>query len=232
MKIILSIDGNKDYRDMIPLALAGWARFFPEAEVVLVDVSDKRYPGVPSANIAKVARLFTAAQQGDAVCMINDIDEIPLQREHYANCLKQRKAGELLCIGGKMYEGTKDAGKFPIGYTTAEGHVFKSIVNPAGLPWGRWIEHLLTIKGTKENLRSPFTVFSDESLMRHFLTTWKGKRCNVPLWSDSKKDVIHRFAPIDTDKLNGGGYISAHHLIPAKKCLDKINVIKRYLGCE
>jgi hypothetical protein len=143
--------------------------------------------------------------------------------------LQKRRPGELLCIGKDFYIGKKEAGTFPLGYITAEGYVWKSLVNPRGLGFDAWINALAKIKGVKENIKSPFKTFRDESLIHYFLSGWKGARRELPLGYVMFDDVLHRNKGMDADKLKKGGYVEAHHLIPVDKCRDKITAIEQYL---
>ena len=233
-KIVLSVDGNKDYRDMIPYAIAGWKRFFPEVKVVIVDITidSCAIPGVPSCNLAKVARFYAATKFENEVCMIHDMDSICLQREYYENKLKDRKPGELLAIGGDFYKGTIDSGKFPIGYMTAEGYVFKEIFNPKDLSWERWIDYLKSIKGIKENICSPFKIFSDETLIKYLLRGWNGTVKNLPMGYVLRRDCVCRWAPLNIKRMNTGGYIEAHHLLPIGNYQNIMQEIKKYIGME
>lgn len=251
-RIIIGINDNPEYYSILPVCYAAWQKFFPEAKVTLAVVNgddklDLIYKfmhhcndmtglsfikGVPSANLAKVARFFVASKYPDEVCMINDIDLIPLQRQYYFNNLQQRKENELLCIGGDVYKRTPHFGKFPMGYITGEGELFKHIFNPFKDDWEIFISSLSLFHGVfdeKENIKKPFKKFSDESLIRALLKDKDIAICKQNLNFKIHEDSVTRKMQIDEKKLFAGGYVEAHHLLPVEKHIDKINLICKYL---
>jgi hypothetical protein len=76
---------------------------------------------------AKMIRFILASEQGDDVCYIDDIDLFPLTKPFIDDKLKQRLRGEILCVGGEVYDNN---GCYPISQMTAEGWVWKSFINP------------------------------------------------------------------------------------------------------
>jgi len=243
-RIILSADENKDYIEMLPYVYAGWKKFFPEFEITIARVinTDNLYNVNNtnifnllniscSANQAKLARFYLASQYPDDICMIHDIDSICLQREYYFSRLQKRKENNLLTMGYDFYKETKNTGKFPIGYMTAEGKIFNEIFNVGNKSWHEWIHYIADLKGisVKENIKNPFKIFSDESLIKFLLKNWKGKIQNLPLDYVLKEDCICRWRGINLKKLQENGYIEAHHLIPFSKYKEYFKIIKTYL---
>ena len=157
-RIILSTDDNETYLNFWPIVAKAWKKLF-DVEVSLAYVTSspdearlkkmREYgevfvytpvEGIPIGNQAKMARFFLAGDEfSDKVCMVNDIDTAPLSPEYFIRVLEDRKKDQLLAVGAELYVGTPDEGKFPIGEITAEGRVFKSIVNPLGLSFDNLI---------------------------------------------------------------------------------------------
>ena len=257
-KIILSVDDNPTYYQLLPLVYAAYKKFFPEAKIVLafVNTSDnlslnykfehycdklstytyKIFKGVPHCNLGKMARYFEAMKYPKDICMINDADLIPLQREYYIERLKQRKENELLAVGSNVYKNTKNKDKFPIAYMTAEGKIFQQLMNPKKYSWTMFIIQYFHVDffDGKEDVSKPFKIFSDESLIRALLrmNTAKIKVRHTDKTFIPGKHSVVRWAKLNTIKLMKGRYIEAHHICPIKKHMNKINWIAKYLNVK
>jgi hypothetical protein len=253
-KIIISCDANPLYYKHLPLVYHAYKKFFPEVSLVFAFVNNAcgcfddypfhkycdefiQYPlvkGIPSCNQGKMVRYFTAAQYPNKICMINDIDLIPLQRDYYFNKLTLRRENHLMGVGANLYKGRKVKGKFPIAYMTGEGRLFKELLNPNNMEWKHYLE---TFKGFvhidgKEDILKPFRVFSDESLIRALLFRLKGKVIYADKDFTPHVDSITRKGKFIQKRLTRERYIEAHHVMPYKVFKGKIDAISKYLGFE
>jgi hypothetical protein len=254
-RIVLSVNNNPTYYTNLPLVYAAYKRFFPEAKISLAVVRDKNdvslpqrlqhycdtmsvydiVAGVCTQNLAKLARFFEATKFTNDICMVNDVDLIPLQREYYIEKFKKRKQHELLCVGHNLYYNTPHHGKFPISYMTAEGIVFKQFMNPMDYDWKGFINSYkgFNMVDKKEDIRKPFKTFSDESLIRALLSFYKIiKQCKVDCTFKAHKDSITRKMKVDKKRLMNGGYIESHHVLPISKYKDKIILMCKYLNID
>ena len=196
-KVVLSCDENPIFVPFASLVAKAWGKFFPEVQVELAFVTknleDSRYKdmmnalqsfhpnlkvtffptvdGVNSNNLGKVARLILASRQGESVCLIHDMDTVPLQRDYTIKLTRQRKKNTMLCPHIPGFYG--NTGKFSMSATTAEGHIFKKIINPNNLSYNDLINSWkgLKIFDGKEAIDNTPDVqydnrhFSDESLL-------------------------------------------------------------------
>jgi len=181
--------------------------------------------------------MIEATKHGDAICMVNDIDLVPLQREYVVERLSHFDPDKLLGIGTLNHIGLKD--KFTMGYTTAVSSVWNRIVNPNNLGYedlvNSWrnIQHF-DLQEAVNNLPADGVNprgFSDESLLRYLRSREPSilnqiERGFVPL-----QDGVDRAAwsNLDIDRLNRGGYVEAHLLRPLTKYIKEINVIADYI---
>lgn len=184
-RLIVSSD-DSCFLEFSPIISKAWRSLFPGLKLTLAYVTDrenviqelydlfddiivfKNIEGVPSANLAKIARRYACTQYGNEVCMIEDIDTAPLRSDYVINYAKQRRPGTIGMVGLEVYEGTPHYGKVPASNTHAESTVWKNVINPKNLEFPEWIS---TLKGIKifdyvEDPYSQSTEFSDESLMR------------------------------------------------------------------
>ena len=154
-RVILSSNEDPKYIEYWPIISWAWKALFG-VKTSLAFVTDKeethskveelkRYgdevvvlpeiEGIPSSNNAKMGRHFLASKHTDEICMVADIDMLPLQTEYYLNYMSNYKDNFLLINGKDAYIGSSEEGKFPIYYTTATGKVFHDILNPCNFSY-------------------------------------------------------------------------------------------------
>lgn len=254
--IILSTNDNPVYKEHWPIVRKAWKLCFPNVKIKLAYVSSnpdmmmpyhediiilKEIPGIKSANLTKVARLYLASLQGNDICMIQDIDLIPLTREYTKKILSFRQPNEYLCVGGSIYAGSKDDGKFPMAFFTAEGHLFHRLCNPDNANWENYVHQFIGMKvfDKQEDISSQIDnrdpmCFSDESLVRALF-----KIRNIP------KNIIHHVSRcmdelemnrldgchwnFSLQKLHADVYYEAHALRPLSKFKKELDHIMNYL---
>jgi len=225
-KVILSCDENPIFLPFAPLVLKAWHKFFPEVQIELgfvtntnpeldsrtenmLDVLSKYHnvnitvlptiEGVHPNNLGKVGRLIVASMQGDAVCLLHDLDSLPLQREYMIKLVEQRKKDTMLCVHVPEIYGGDPYGKFPMAPTTAEGYIFAQVVNPENLNYKDLIESWkdLEVHDGKEKINNTPDIqyddryFSDESLLRVLLNRFGENRLNITTNITRDVDGIH-----------------------------------------
>lgn len=254
-KIIVSTDDSM-FVQYIPIVSAAWKKFFPEWElnIAYVTLREEKDPfvekmrrygkvhlfqpvdGVPLANQAKVSRHILASQFEEEVCMIEDMDTIPLQRAYFENILSKRRRDHVLAVGAEVFHNTPHEGKFPMSNITAEGRVFGEFVNPNNLGYNELIKSWigLSVIDHKEAIDSPPHVFSDESLIRALLNKWSEPRItHVERGADIYNDWIDRsWWSIDEEKLESGAYITCNFLRPFDRHYERIEPITKYIFGE
>jgi|14_taG_2_1085336.scaffolds.fasta_scaffold10436_4 hypothetical protein len=255
-RIIVSTDENRMFLQFVPIVSAAWKKYFPDAQltVALLTSRDAQDPlvlevkkwadvrictpvdGVPLANQAKLARFFVASSFKQEVCMIEDIDTIPLQKEYFYNATSQREPGKLLAVGKNVLDGTPHEGKFPISTMTAEGFIFEEIFNPERLNFSGFINTFcrLNIFDHKEDVLKDPNLFSDESATRALISKWsKNKNIN---FVDRNVDIQERWidrswwpSSIDAEKLKSNYYVTCNFLRPLSENFSKIKPIADFI---
>ena len=251
-RFIIGLNDNPNYFGILPLVRKAYSVFFPDYLFTIALVCDLKnkslyrkvmmhcdyvsiYPAIkniPTGNQAKIVRYYEAAKYPKSICIMNDIDIIPLQSEYFLQRLRERKPNELLTIGKEWY----NTGKFPTPFCTAEGSVFKKFINPKNLNWIDFVKSTfkMQVVDKKERMNQPFKNFSDESLVRALLTKYKGKILHLKKYPIMNKPhcVISKGSSLYIKYLQKGGYIEGHHLFPIKKHLRKINAIADFLKMD
>jgi len=251
-RIIVSADEDNLFFEFWPIVTKAWKKFHPDVPVSLAFVSDRSYDDpmvkkletfgevilfpriadIPSGNQAKISRFALASYYVDEVCMIEDIDTIPLQREFVDRVVAQRQSGELLCVGYEVYQNTPHEGKFPVSNITAEGRVFREIINPSNVSYRAMLEMWKGLKvfDEKESIDNPPGRFSDESLLRVLITRWGGRVRTVRRDVDIRRDWIDRsWWSINEQRLNQRQYVTCNFLRPFVENIDHFGPIIRYI---
>ena len=254
-RIVLSTDENETYIQFWPLVATAWKKYFPEVNVTLAFLTNrteddkliqemKRYgevrivnpvEDIPLANQAKMARHIVASMCGDDVCCLHDIDSCPLQREYTENFTSKREKNTILRVGKEVFDGGPHNGKFPMSHITAEGYIWKEIINPYDLNTeeliNSWRE--TSVFDIKEDINQPPQIFSDESLIRVLLDRWTSKKfTDVERGVNIQEDWIDRsWWMVDVDKLNKGEYVEANLLRPFSRYWEHIKPVVKYI-CE
>ena len=126
----------------------------------------KPIPGIDAGNQAKVTRLHLATSYEKFT--IADIDCYLLSHKVFKRWLSEYEPDKILAIGHNAYLGSDDEGKFPMIFTTGNGKVLSSIINPSNFNYNELLRSWIGLKivDAKEDLSLPLYEFSDESLLR------------------------------------------------------------------
>lgn len=144
-RIILSANDDPAYLQWWPTVSAAWQRLLgivPELAHITDSPQEslstwgsvhvvKRDHGMPSGNQAMVSRLMLAAKFSDEVCVLSDIDMLPVSAGPFLTLGEVAASAPdcIVCYGADAYEHVDlDAnpkhGSFPICYLAARGRVF------------------------------------------------------------------------------------------------------------
>jgi len=196
--------------------------------------------GIPSANQAKVTRLYLASSKpyGD-VCCINDVDILPLQNNFLIGCLSEAPEDSLVAIGANAFLNTVDSGKFPMIYTTAKSLTFLELINPMRMPYSVLLNSWKGLRkfDGREDLSNDSKAFSDESLLRLLIDRWDGKD---RIFHRDRNFIGYRAVEridrarwhIDRNKLENMWYIDAHLPRPLNRKYFMVREIAYFFGVD
>ena len=256
-KVIVSCDDSPMFLDFWPIVCSAWFKFFPDVEVDLAFVTKRSnedpvvqemrefgdvtvYPmidDIPASNQGKIARAYHASQQGESVCSLHDMDTIPLQRNYLFDLLRHRKKDNVCLIGSEVYVGTPDEGKTPLVPVTAEGKIFKEVYQLQDKSYEEFVRGLvgMQVYDLKENIMNqPFTTFSDESVLRVFLSNYSGpvqnlRRDQLRELNSSVHWIDRSNFDFDMNKLYSGFYTECNMLRPLAENYDKMSSVINYV---
>lgn len=253
-RVVLSSNEDPKYLDFWPIVSNVWRKLF-DVEVSLAFltnrensdpfIKDLREHGdvvlfkpvgtIPQPNLAKVIRHILATAYRDERCQIHDIDFLPLQTEYINNLLKTTSGSTLVTTGKELYKGAEE-GKFQISYMTANGSVFKDIVNPENMFYADLIDSWIGLKifDDKEDIFNRIhhenpNCFSDESLFRALLSEnpHVSLHCNRGFTSEQCLDRANW--ALDETKLKSGQYVEAHLPRPYNANSERIQPLLNYI---
>lgn len=263
-KIILSCNEDETYSQFWEPAAWAYRKMFPEVSIHLAFVSNRSeddpkvqemrkfgevtlFPilaDIPQAGQAKMARFILASRMASLVCYIDDIDLFPLRTDFITSKLEKRPGGVLLCVGGEVY-GLN--GCYPISQMTAEGYVWKKLINPKDLPY---VELLQSWKDKAQyddreniNIWEPSVekdyYFSDERLLRRLYHESPVPKIEIKRGYDNyleatiDRHTLNKETDIwefDHQKLKDGKFVNAHCVRPFKKYKDQFAPLFAYIN--
>ena len=241
-RIIVSSDQNSDYLQFWPLVSIAWRRLtgaiptlaFIGEERVNTDVGDViRIPtpdGIPTSFAAQAVRLFIPTLFPDQVCLISDLDMLPLQSGYFLGNASAASNHNLVIYSADAYP--PSAQRYPMCYIAAKGHVFREIL---GIAEDANTEDILATicSWHSEGLGWP----TDELMFGRHMHLWSGypNRCIMlrRSWTPLAANRIDRVSwEINLTKLKQNGYIDAHLLRPMHKHLHQLAPLIRHLGID
>lgn len=247
-KVILSSDLNEDYLGFWNIVSKAWKELI-DIEPVLYVISDKEIEelseeygkvyyhspveGVETKNQAQIIRHFATTNFPNDVCIISDIDMMPLNKKYYNKLVENVSDEKLVVYSADAYPpGTPSFPSYPMCYVCAKGSTFESIIganiNNFSTEVHKWME-------------AGHGWWTDE---RYFYTKWsdwdkKNGEENTVLYgrgfNHGPPITIHRIDRsehpyYDHEKLQNGNYIDYHMPRPYgehKGQIDKIYKIAK-----
>jgi len=265
--ILISGDDNPNYLQYLPVTSLAWQKLLG-IKPVFAYVTDNidtppwmneyceeiiRYPNwdfIPSAAARTFcARMLLRYRYGDDLCMVSDLDMIPLDKTTFTKFPNTFISDKMLSIGYDVFKhGDGDPNspphapefrKFPSCYCVATSKVWQEIINPEYLSD---IELLQSWVGLNEfDHKEDITKnnFCDESLVRALIQRWNPDRSRiigVDRGSSAGSAMYRRLDRahwhIDEKLINSGHYIDAHCPRPLSSYQDSIKKLCDYLGID
>lgn len=217
-RVILAVDDNPMYTQFWPDVARWWQEIIGIEKVTLAFVAHKDVhiddsigeiiriepiPGVPTSLHAQAIRLLLPAYYPDEVCILSDVDLVPLSRDFLVDYVKHIPQDNFVVY--HLYpEKPIYKDRFPMCYVAARGSVFQEIFN------------LTDVNDIPSKIKDwsqrgiGFT--TDEKVLYEYVTSWQKfdshcSRCNViPFYLRR----IKREQGYDPDLAAQGYYIDSH----------------------
>ena len=141
-RAIMATDANPEYYQFWPVVAKRWNSW--GITPTLAVVSDKKIdideslgdviyhtpnPDVPTPQQAQIIRLFLAASYEDDVCLISDIDMLPLKKDYFTKTIEVYDNVSFVVYSSDAYPPTDPAfPAYPMCYLASDGENFKEII--------------------------------------------------------------------------------------------------------
>lgn len=232
-RVILSTDSNPEYIQFWPIVAKVWQEYIG-IKPTLALIADKSVyideslgdvirfepiPGVKTSLHAQVIRLLLPAYFEEDVCLISDIDMIPLNKQYYYDSIKNIPDNCFVTFRNYYYENTETI--YPMCYNAAKGKVFKEIFK---------INNIFDIPSIVQNWSALNLGWStDEILLVKYLHSWNDykSRCINLNQSISKRIDRGNNLSCNIGLILNKFYIDMHCPRPFKNYEFQINNILR-----
>ncbi len=220
-RVILATDNNPTYIQFWPIVAKAWQQWIDlkptlalvAEEGVRVDESlgdvihFKPIPGIPTSFYAQVVRLLLPILYPDEVCILSDIDMLPISRIFFTRCAEHIPDDHFVVYTNKAYEGLK-AVQYPICYNAAKGSVFRALVGITSL------SEIPRMVCDWYNFKIGWT--SDEKILYGLLRLWEGYPDKLSLlgYKTGNQRIDRGNWGYDKALLESGYYIDSHLFRP------------------
>jgi len=135
------------------------------------------HPNYPVENQAKIARWFLASTLDSTLTTLSDLNKVYLRNTFLLSKLGECKPNTLLAIGAEPSDTSGTEGALPIQGLSGDRQTFSNLfsaVDSSGT-FSKFVEHFDSPEffGDSTNLESPISQFSDENLLKRYLTITK-----------------------------------------------------------
>ncbi len=232
-RVILATDTHEDYIEFWPIVAKAWKDVMGitptlaliAKEGIEIDASLGEVirfdpiEGIPTSFQAQVVRLLLPTLFPDDICIVSDIDMVPLKKEYFIDTVKPYSRDAFVVFRDNAYRAQEC--KFPMCYIAAKGQTFKEVFN---------IDQNGSIE---QKMREWYALNlgwnTDELVLYESLKNWDGwKARGVKLGHGVGNRIDRSCWMYDPQFLDQGYYIDAHCPRPYsahKKTID--DLVKR-----
>jgi len=216
-RVILATNNNPDYIQFWPIVAKTWKEIIG-VKPTLALISDenieideslgevlrfKTIPGVSTALHAQTIRLLLPAYYENEVCIISDIDMIPLSKKYFTDDIKDLPDDAFIVFKNGYYEANIYHFKYPMCYNASKGKNFKEIFKIKNV---NEIESIIK-KWNSLNLGWG----TDETILFKYLNNWKHYKTKcIKLGHFDDKRINRTNWNYEEQKVKEGYYDDAH----------------------
>jgi hypothetical protein len=235
-RVILS--GDKPfYLDFWPYAARAWKQLIgvkPTLAVIGTIPVDESLgdvirfqplKGISTGVHAQVIRLLLPILFPDEVCIISDIDQLPINRAYFQDAITHIPDDKFVIYNDKSYP--DEPGRIPMCYCVAKGRTFKDLF---GVETREDIERTVRLWGSLG-----FGFHTDELVLSRSIASWSlyATRCfklGDTLGPSDKRRINRHFWGYDPQLLKENYYVDAHLLRPYFQHQEELDRLARLAG--
>jgi hypothetical protein len=235
-RAIIATDANPMYLEFWPIVAKAWKEivgikptlvFVAPLEIPIDEtlgdvIRFEPIPDIPTAFQAQVIRLLIPILFEDEVCILSDMDMIPLQRDYFVKFVANIPADSFVIYKDGAFPADVYT-QYPMCYNAALGSTFKEIFKINGA------DEIRQRIQAWYNLGLGWT--SDQQILYYAIRFWCNKetRC-VMLHHDVIGRVDRACWNYNKFLLKNNGYVDAHMLRPYSKFKQEIDALAADLG--
>jgi len=240
-RVILTSNNNPTYLQFWPLVARAWrdrigikpTLFLVSDESIEIDetigdvIRVHTIEGVSTANHAQILRLLAPIYFEEEICLISDIDMLPLNRDYFIKSVEKIPDDRFVVYRDAAYGDSK---RFPMCYNAGKGKLFKSIFNISSIDEipqkiKGWINWWISQGGTAWD--------TDEVVLFTHVRGWEqfAHQCIFLHHTSMVEQRIDRADwRYDKEKLKNNYYIDAHMVRPLDTYRKEIEELAHDLG--
>lgn len=232
-RVIISTDRNPTYIDFWPLVSQAWKKFVHvKPTVALIAKADveidetlgdvvrfEQIPDIPNWFYAQVVRLLLPAYYPEEVCIVSDMDMLPLNGAYFIDSVKNLPSDSFVVYRDK----SGDGGRYPMCYVAAKGKIFGEMFH---------VNSLSDIPNIVYDwYKRGFGWDTDEVLLREHAVAWHNitGKC-IKLGHDAKRRIDRSNWHYNAVDLKKKHYVEAHMLRPYGWYKTEINKLAQAVG--
>jgi hypothetical protein len=233
-RVILSTNNNPCYLDFWPMIAKAWNQMGVKPTLALIGDQDLKIDeslgdivrfepinNISTAYHAQVIRLLLPCYFEDDVCLISDIDMLPLNKDYLLGTVDEFSDDKFVVYSTYMDKFRTSHGIIPLCYTAAKGKIYKEIFQISELSDIKktiqyWYKLSATLKAPEEiDDKAKWTrkmIWStDERMLTAYLKIWKKKDgCLIKLGNTFERTIDRNNWKYDIELLKNGYYRDAH----------------------
>jgi len=200
-RVILSTNDNPLYIEFWPLIANAWNNMRVKPTLALIGdenirideslgdvIRFKPIPGIPTGFQAQVIRLLLPIYFEEEVCLISDIDMLPLNKELLLDVIADIPNDKFVVYNNKLYDCLKNISIYPMCYNAAKGKTFKEVFkinDPQQIPqliklWYNFSSNLNIDNSFQDKEWAKKIIWlTDERMLAEYLHSWNNyeSRC-------------------------------------------------------
>lgn len=235
-RVIVTSDKNKMYLDFWPIVANAWKQLIGvKPTLILIDTEEglkvdetlgdvirlKPIEGVPTAQHAQIIRAFAPMLFPDEVCMISDIDILPISKSYFDLSFKKVPSkNHFVVFRNRCYEGNR----YPMCFLAGKGSVYKEIL---GVEWHQ-VEDTI-----KQWMAQGYGWDTDEMVFTQYIKQWERfGRCYKLGYGFAEKRIDRSKWVYSKRLLRKGYYAYSHMIRPYSKRKKELDELFNELGLE
>lgn len=237
-RVIVASDANPMYLQFWPLVAKTWKNlvglrptlFLVAPADVTVDESlgdvirIEPLPGIPTSFQAQVIRLLAPAYFEHDVCLISDMDMIPLSKDYFTKSVNTVFENCFVVYKDGAFAG-ENINEYPMCYNAAKGWVFKEIFGINS------VDQIPSIITEWYNLGLGWT--TDQQILFSYFNEWNARTSRgIKLGHTVDRRVDRGGWSYNVELLQKGYYVDCHMLRPYETYKNHLDTLAHHLGIE